>query len=203
MKPGTIVRFQAKLTPIRVEPDAVPAAADGKFFKLYLSKKQIAELGGRAGNVPIPQFAFDRMVLVGTTEPYPDGPGKGASYLSLFDVDTLFNAPEITRMIAAEQKNRRDRDERASRRETERLFAELAKTYRRTFRDVSGSYQVDALAMKVDAKNVTLYVFETKKLTVVEREKLSEADRRWIAGNEAGIKLNGKKLTEFVGACGK
>ena len=50
---------------------------------------------------------------------------------------------------------------------------------------------------------MTLYVFETKKTTVVERAELSVEDRRWIGENEPGIKLNGRKLAEYVATLGK
>ena len=88
--------------------------------------------------------------------------------------------------------------------ETHKRLSRAVRSYRkelqRTFRDSSGRFRVDAIAVGLneDGTSVQLLRLDNGKLISVPVSRLSTDDRSWIASKKARIRVFGPKITKVL-----
>ena len=72
-----------------------------------------------------------------------------------------------------------------------------ALSYRRTFRDPTGGYQLDAVAIALFSDRVYLMRADNRQIVQVDLSRLSSEDRFWLNQNAVKIRNNGRLVQQF------
>jgi hypothetical protein len=205
---GTVARIKGAMTVIQVLEDGLLVEIDGVRCAIMIDADKAAEIGAKFGNEIIRGIPIDMAVFVGPATSYTTVVGTTNHVIPLMPMGAVVKQPQFARLLSEELSHRQQERNEAQahaealeRKEEAEKLKNLEQRYltklRHTFKDASGKFQIDAVALKLDEDKVELMRLSDRRKVTVQLKKLCENDRKWLTENKTWVKVYGGRLKEI------
>ncbi len=199
MLEGQVVRLAGKANVIQIFEDSMFFQIDGvKCRSLLPPALDGAVLRAKLGDDVILNVPLDYLFYVGNAQGYTTVMDKRSYYIVLAPVDRILDKDEIGDLVAQELKRREVKWAEESQRASERAMAQHVKSLRRTFQDNTGRFTIDAVAVHISQGQVELIRMDDRTTIKVPVTRLSDADQKWIEGQESRINVFGDRVRDHL-----
>lgn len=173
-----VVRIKTNATMIQIQEDGFLYNIDGAICKLVRMDLNAAELQAKMGVDPIHGVAIEGVFFVGKSFPYQSAGGKKLYFMTLVPLYEIFSREELTTM------------------HNEYALVSVGRQLRGIFKDSTGRFEVDAVAVNVNETHVQLFRLDKMTAVSLELSNLGKSEQAWVRREKATIQRFGKLILE-------
>ncbi|WP_052035044.1 S1C family serine protease [Rhodopirellula europaea] len=177
---GDTVRIKANSTLVQIQQGGLLYQVDGAMCKMVRNDYDAAELQAKLGVDPISNVSLEGVFFVGKSLPYKSKGGKILYEISLIPLFELFETSELLRVY------------------NDYAMLSVMKRLRRNFSDRTGKFNVDAVAVNINATHIQLLKVGELKAVTVLLSKLGANEQSWARRERERIEMFGPIILNDV-----